>query len=478
MTLLEEETRKGNVPAEGPTTPPPCLLEWILETYPSYKAGWVHRLICSELERFSAAVARGESPRLMIFVPPRHGKTFIVSERFPVWHMGQHPDHGVVVSGYNLDLPKRSSKRARGIARDAKVMRHFSGFALDDEKQAVEEWETTAGGFYKAVGVGSALTGSGCHILVIDDPVKDREEADSETIRQKTWEWYTDVAATRLAPGGGIIVIMTRWHESDLAGMLLDAAKKGDEHADKWRVLRFPAIAEEDEYWEERLVRKAGEALHPERWPLHELLKKKALGLRTWLSLYQQRPTAAEGNILKRDMWRFYKVAPDDFDAACQSWDCKFKKGVGDFVSGQVWGRVGGRFYLLHRVRGRYGFGETKRAIKNTRRLYPEVPAILVEDAANGPAIVEELQEDIPGVIAVPPRGGKLARAQACVPYLEAGNVYLPDPDLPGNEWVAEFIEECAAFPQGAYDDDVDSFSQAVTFLARYAPFEPEAVEY
>lgn len=446
----------------------------MLASFPNYKAGWVHRKICQKLEEFSAAVARGESPRLMLMMPPRHGKSMIASERFPVWHLGQHPDHQIVVASYGQKLSNRFSKRARALARDPELHSFFPGLELDPDKQAIEEWETLEGGGYKAVGVGGALTGSGAHILVIDDPHKDREEADSETMRDKVWDWYTDTASTRLAPGGGIIVIMTRWHEDDLCGRLLKAADSPDENAERWEVLRFPAIAEEDEEF-----RREGEPLHAERYPLKALLRIRARNLRTWLALYQQRPTAPEGNLLKRDKWKLYRVLPE-LEYVIGSVDAAFKDSDGsDFVVLQVWGRAGARFYLLHQVRDRMGYAATKRAVLALKARFPEMSAIFIEDKANGTAVIEELGAEVPGIIAVNPLGGKVARAQAASDYLEAGNCYLPDPEaLEDAGWVYEFIEEAAAFPRGTHDDQVDAWSQAMAQLGRYEEFEPEGASY
>lgn len=453
----------------GPPPGVPRLLDWVVASSPGYLPGWVHREICTELEQFSRDVAAGRGPRLMIFMPPQHGKTTIVSERFPVWHMGQYPTHRIVDSAYNLSLPKRSSKRARNLARDEALMAPFPRFVLDPEKQGVEEWETTLGGYYKAVGVGGGLTGSGAHILIIDDPVKDREEADSETIRQKTWEWWTDTASTRLAPGGGVLLIMTRWHEDDLAGRLLESAKNNPD-APQWKVLRYPALADEDE-----AHRKAGEALHPERYSRAELLGKKAGNERTWLSLYQQTPTSPSGNIFKRSDWKRYSVLPASFDFQIQTWDLAFKDTDGsDYVACQVWQRTGGRFYLVHRLKERMGYKDTKLAIKNVSKRFPHARAIFVEDKANGPAVINDLADELPGLIPVNPMGGKIARAWAAQPYVAAGNCYLPDDAL--DPTIGEFIEQAATFPRGKHDDEVDAFTQGMAQMALYTEFEPEGV--
>lgn len=458
---LIEKQRRAQLKSQTPR-----LIDWVEESSPGYLTGWVHDEICKALEQFSRDVAAGLSPRLMIFMPPQHGKTTLCSERFPVWHMGQYPHHRVVDSAYALHLPKRSSKRARTLARDSKLMHHFPSFKLDPEKQGVEEWETTMGGYYKAVGVGGGLTGSGAHVLIIDDPVKDREEADSETIRNKAWEWWTDTASTRLAPGGGVLLIMTRWHEDDLAGRLLEQAKNTPT-LPQWKVMRFPAIAEENERY-----RQLGEALHPERYTEKMLSANKA-NSRTWSALYQQRPSSETGNIFKRSDWRYYKVAPSDFDYQIQTWDMTFKDTDGtDFVAGQVWQRTGGKFYLLYRLKQRMGYKEAKAAVKNTCKLFPMARAVFIEDKANGSAIINDLSDELPGLIPVNPMGGKVARAWAAEPYVSAHNCYLPEND----PTIGEFVEEHAHFPRGKHDDEVDAFSQGMAQMALYSEFEPEGV--
>jgi predicted phage terminase large subunit-like protein len=360
-------------------------------------------------------------------------------------------------------LSNKFSRRARSVARDPKTAEVFPDLKLDPERTAVEEWETTAGGGYKAVGVGSALTGSGAHILLIDDPVKDHVEADSETHRDNVWEWYDSTAGTRLMPGGGVIVIMTRWHDDDLAGRLLKRSKE-DPEADQWEVLSFPAIAEEDEHH-----RRKGEALHPERYGLRALMRRmKNMAHRFWVALYQQRPTVAEGQILKRAWWKEYRLTPKEMAAQCdrvvQSWDCTFKDTDGtDFVVGQVWGLKGADFYLLDEVRDRMDLPTTVKTVRSLSVKWPEAELKLVEDKANGPAVVATLKREIPGLVEVSPIGSKTARATAASVYLESGNTWLPEPKHLAS--VHDFVDECAAFPAGAHDDRVDAYSQAINRL-------------
>jgi predicted phage terminase large subunit-like protein len=448
------------------------LIDFARETAPGYLAGWFHHELGQALEEFSGAVARGESPRLMIFVPPRHGKSLLVSERWPVWHLGHHPAHHVVAASYGQDLSTKFSRRARSIARSRTATRRFPDLVLDAARTAVQEWETTLGGSFKAVGIGSALTGSGAHVLVIDDPVKDAAQAASATYREAVWEWYTHTAYTRLMPGGGVLLVMTRWHEDDLAGRLLAAEAAG---GDRWRVIRYPAIAEEPEPH-----RAVGEALHPERFSVERLERiRGAVGSRAWAALYQQRPSRVEGNLIRRAWWRFYREAPSlaQFDTILQSWDLSFKAAASsDYVVGQVWGRRGADRYLLDQVRDRLDFSSTVQAIRAMRAKWPQAGAILVEDKANGPAVISALGREIPGLIPVNPAGSKEARVAAVSPAIEAGNVWLPDPELA--PWVGDLLEEASAFPRGAHDDQVDALTQALHRFDTDTTFDYLGVSY
>ena len=183
------------------------LLQFTQMTHPSYSAGWVHDDICRRLERFSQEVAEKKSPRLMLLMPPRHGKSELASIRFPAWHLGHNPTHELINVGYNLELPMRFSRKVREVMRDPHYKAIFPDSQLDPDSQSAEAWNTTKGGGFTAAGVGGGITGKGAHVLVIDDPLKNQEEADSILVRDKLWDWYQSTAYTRLAPGGGVLVI-------------------------------------------------------------------------------------------------------------------------------------------------------------------------------------------------------------------------------------------------------------------------------
>ena len=252
-------------------------------------------------------------------------------------------------------------------------------------------------------------------------------------------------------------MIQTRWHQDDLAGRLLEAARAGE--GDQWRVVNFPAIAEHDEPH-----RKAGEALHPERYPLEQLRAiRAAIGSRDWEALYQQRPTPDGGAIFRAEWLRFWlpKDLPETFDRMCISWDMTFKDGDdSDYVVGQVWGRKGADFFLLDQIRGRMGFTATLAAFRTLAERWPQAQRKLVEDKANGPAVIDSLRHAVTGIIPVEPDGSKIARAHAVTTFFEAGNVRLPNPSVCG--WVADYVAELTTFPAAAHDDQVDATTQAL----------------
>jgi predicted phage terminase large subunit-like protein len=418
--------------------------------WPQFERAPHHELIISKLE----AVERGEIKRLMISMPPRNGKSFITSSIFPAWVLGRHPQHHIIFATYGQELSDDFGRRVRNFIADPVHQAIFPNCRLSEDSTAAHRFNIKAGGAYFAVGRGGPITGRGADLLLIDDPIKDREEANSGTIRRALHEWYESVAYTRLMPGGAIIIIQTRWHEDDLAGWLLR------EHtSENWDVLRLPAIAERDEGF-----RKEGEALWPERFPLSELERiRMAIGGRAWASLYQQRPAAAEGVIFKRDWWQFFSPPLTvKLDQIVQSWDTAFKKGTeNDFSACTTWGVAGDGYYLLHLWRERVEFPELKRVLASLAEEW-KPNAILVEDKASGQSLIQELKNStaLP-LIPVKVDTDKQTRAQAITPLIEAGKVFLPQ----SAPWVSDFVEEMACFPNGVHDDVVDATTQALNHL-------------
>lgn len=278
------------------------LLPFISEFKAGYSVGWVHKDICKRLREFAEAVERGENPRLMLFMPPRSGKSEIVSRNFPAWFLGRNPDKEIIACSYASSLANSFSRKVRDILRDPAYKHIFPQCELDKDNQAVEQWMTTEGGGYVSAGVGGSIVGKGAHVLIIDDPVKGREEAKSEKTKESIRDWYTGSAYTRLAPGGGVLIIMQRWAEDDLAGWLLaeDAANEDKATKEDWQVVLYPAIAEGDEKY-----RRKGEALHRERYDEKAFARiRRTVGERDWNALFQQNPLPDSGDYFREKMFK------------------------------------------------------------------------------------------------------------------------------------------------------------------------------
>ena len=409
--------------------------------------------------------------RLLLAMPPQEGKSHRIARWFALWTLIENPDTRVAIVSYEHGVARRWGRAIR----DEITMHPELGLRVRDDLAAQHEWQLDGhdGGVYTA-GIGAALTGRPVDLLIIDDPIKDREQADSETYRQRAWDWWTDVGSTRLAPGAPVVQVATRWHENDLAGLLIAA-----EDGHLWATLNIPAQADHDPAKGETdpLGREPGEFMTSARgrtvaqW---EAIKVRS-GSRTWNALFQGRPAPVEGGILKREWWRTYDAAQwierDNgarhglgFDEVIASWDLAFKDTkASDYVCGQVWGRRGADCFLLDQVHDRLSFVETVKAVRELAARWPQATLKLVEDKANGPAVISALAKKVPGIVPEEPTGSKEARASAVSPLIEAGNVYLPAPELA--PWIGGFIEECAAFPNGAHDDQVDAMSQALNRL-------------
>lgn len=425
-------------------------------------------LVCETLQR----IADGEQLSVLIEMPPRHGKSMTVTESFPSFYLGKNPNKRVIAAAYSDGLAKKFGRLNRN---------KFSEFApelfsqhLSDENAAVKDWgvEGNNGGMI-ATGIGGSLTGQGADLMIIDDPIKNMKEASSQLIRDNIWDEWEATLATRLHDGASVIVIMTRWHEDDLIGRLLKRSPRD------WIRLRLPAIAEDED---DMLGREIGEPLcrelgFDEEWAAQ---KKTEVGSRTWAALYQQRPSPAGGNIFKREWMRYYvrteqqkrdwglsddvAVLPVHYDKFAQSWDCTFKDtSKSDFVAGGVWARKGANFYLMDIDHRRMGFSETMKAIRKMSDKWPQARSKYIEDKANGTAVIEMLKDEISGITPVEPEGGKEARANAVSPLFEAGNVFLPHPNL--HSWSEDVVEELVSFPNAAHDDLVDMTSQALNQL-------------
>lgn len=463
------------------------LMYYVMRFEKNYKPGWVHWDICARLERFVKDVEDRKSPRLMLLMPPRHGKSTLASINFPSWTLGKHPEWEIINAAYALSLTADFSKLIRARMR---TMEYTSLFKvnLDDDAQQIEGWKTQAGGAYRPVGVGGPLTGKGAHILIIDDPIKDAEEADSETIRKKLHDWYGSTAYTRLAPGGGVLIIQTCWHDDDLVGHELikesTLRREGvpDAELENWEVVRYPALATSDEYIEEstgkighdddsllkrgyRLVRKIGEALHPDRFPV-ALLKKiqRTLTPRHWSALYQQNPVPDEGAYFEKGWMKLY-VEPFSFEhmTPIQAWDLALgEKKTNDYTVGLAgymdWH---GNVYIAEMLRARMKSNDTAEAIVELGKRHnahilgveygKEFLAIrpLVEDYMRSKNISITIDEDLK------PLTDKISRARKAQAMMQLGQIWFPSNQL----WVDDIKHELLRFPGGVHDDIVDALA-------------------
>lgn len=421
--------------------------------WPQYTAADYHRRIATWLAR----VARGLCKRLMIFAPPRHGKSMLTSQFFPPWYMGRNPDHHIIATTYAQDLANDFGRNVRNIVSSDFYGTVFPTVSIATDSQAQNRFHVNLGGAYFGVGVGGAITGRGAHLLLIDDPVKGREEAESETIRRRTHEWYASVARTRLMPGGAIVIIQTRWHEDDLAGWILR-----EQSHEGWTILNFPALAEPGDI----MGRMEGDALWPEKYPVESLADiKKAVGSREWESLYQQRPSAREGAIFKREWWQYWRGLPPVHSGIIQSWDTAFKDGEeNDYSVCTTWmvGRT--QYYLLDCWRERVEYPELKKAAQGLAAKW-NPNAVLIEDKASGQSLIQELRRNtrLP-IIPVEVDKNKINRAYPLTPQWEAGKIAIKE----GAPWTQDVIDEMASFPSGAHDDIVDSVTMAVAYIAAH----------
>lgn len=432
---------------------------WLKLSSPGWNWDWRHlKLLRTYLDR----VTSGEIKRLAISMPPQHGKSEMTTVRYPVWRLLKQPGLRVAVTAYSGDHANRFSRRARRIAYKMPI--EF------DDRGAVSEWETTAGGGYRAVGVGGGITGNPVDLLLIDDPIKSREDAESDSYRRKLKEWYTDDLYTRLQPGAAVIIIQTRWHEDDLIGWILENDAVG-----AWTALNLPALAEEKD---DMLGREIGEALCPDRFTREDLLDfKRVLGT-SFEGLYQGRPVAKGGNIVRRAWLEpLVMVCPRDAKRV-RYWDKAATQGDGDYSSGVLIARdANGVFYIEDVVRGQWSARERNKIMIATAERDADmygVGAVQVWAEQEGGSGGKESAEltiqllaghDVHVEIA---SGSKTVRFQPFAAQAEAGNVKVLR-----RHWSEEYIREIIVFPSGKHDDQADATSGAINKLCLIPQAQP-----
>ncbi|MER1952432.1 MAG: phage terminase large subunit [Aerococcus urinaeequi] len=448
------------------------LIDFVSYTMPNFQQGWFNKIIAQELQQFYYGVMAGKQPRLLIQAPPRSGKSELFSRRFPAWAFGKNPDLQMIAASYSADLSSRMNRDVQRIIDSQEYSDIFpetsfstntSGVANSNKNIRNSEIFEIAGhsGAYRSAGVGGGITGMGADIAIIDDPVKDAKEANSQTVRDSVWDWYTSTFYTRLSPKSGILLGMTRWHEDDLAGRLLEEAKKG---GDQWRVVSFPAIAEQDEEY-----RNEGEALHPERYNIEHLSKiKKAVGTQTWNALYQQRPSSKGGDIIKGAWFKRYSVLPRMKRIIITADTAQKTKQHNDYSVIIVAGLgVDGGLYIVDLIRGKWEAPELEQKLSDVWNKYRSmsVHKVYIEDKSSGTSLIQNIQrkQRIP-VEGVQVDTDKYTRVLGVQGYIESGYIYLPN----DAEWIEDFIKECEAFTatdSHKHDDQVDAMVMAITEL-------------
>jgi predicted phage terminase large subunit-like protein len=422
------------------------------------------------------AVADGQIKRLIIQAPPRHGKSQLTSRLFPAYFLRRHPERWVGLASYGAEL-------ADSLSREARQFFTEDGGPIDPASRAVNRWGTLDRGGMWAVGVAGAATGKGFHLGVIDDPVKDANQADSAGYKAAMKDWWDAVYSTRLEPGGAMVVIQTRWALDDLTGFLLskedEALDRGSE-PERWHVIDLAAIAlPQAEYTplpasctREPDWRQPGEALCPERYPIEQLRKTEGtMATRWWQALYQQQPTVAGGNLFQREWFRYYDPAQIDQSQIVRtlaSLDCTFKSTSGsDFVALTIWSQCADGMFLRDVINQRLGFIDTLALLATVWHRW-HFGELLVEDAANGPAVIDTLSRESSGYLirSVRPLGGKEARANAAAPWYEQGRVWHPT----GAGWLQPYEDQLLGFPGAAHDDMVDSTTQVLNYVSGTGP--------
>ena len=427
---------------------------------------WHIEVIAATLE----ACRRGEISRLIINLPPRHLKSICASVAFPAWVLGRNPAAQIMCVSYAQDLSDKLARDCRTIMNARWYQALFSTRPAS-RKPALQEFETRQHGYRLATSVGGVLTGRGADFIIIDDPLK-ADEATSETQRRSANEWFDHTLYSRLnsKQTGCIILIMQRLHEDDLVGHVLEQ--------EDWKVLSFPAIAEKDEEFvierpfggRTRFSRRKDDVLHPER-ESREVLDRiwRALGEYDFAAQYQQAPAPLGGGMVKLEWFPRYQLddLPDRFDQIVQSWDTANKVSeLSNYSVCTTWGINGTRIYLLHTLRQRLDYPELKRAVREQWQAYGAT-VVLIEDRASGTQLIQELKvEGLHAVTGYTPEGDKIMRLHAQTATIENGFVYLPQ-EAP---WLAAFLQELTTFPNGKYNDQVDSTSQALAWHKQAPP--------
>lgn len=437
------------------------------------------RMLCDYLER----VERGEINRLIIEMPPRHGKSQTASVYFPAWFLDRHPDKRVILTSYEAGFAATWGRQVRNlIASNYERLR----VRISPDSSAASRWNTTMGGGMVTAGVGGAITGRGADLLIIDDPIKNFRDANSSNVREAIWQWWTSTAFTRLEPGAAVIIIMTRWHQDDLVGRVLrqdaddnwDLDEGEDDGEERWHRITLPAISEGDDM----LGREPGQALWPERFPLKRLLRRKGrFGSYVWDALYQQRPTAPGGAVFRPENFR-NRFDPTSLQRQREvvgrwiSWDTALKDEEDDAYTVGVVAELMAdyRLHIREVVRARWQFPELVAGVTSLAAKWNHddlLRDVVIEDKASGISLLQTLRLQAPDwlssrLVAITPTADKLTRAKQASVWTQNGSVCLPEPGATV-PWLLDFETELFGYPQSPYADQVDAFDQCVIWLER-----------
>lgn len=418
--------------------------------------------VCEALDQFLDDARQGKRPILVLQAPPQHGKSEIVSRRLPAYIFGRWPDARIAACSYAKDLAVDMNRDVQRIMMSDEYREAFPDVWLNPKRVVTLEGQalrnsdrfdiTGHKGYYVCTGVKGPLTGKSVDIGIIDDPIKNAEEARSGTVKRAIKNWYDTVFLTRMSKTSGQIIMATAWAVDDLSALVMESNPNA-------RSLKFKAIQDD------------GTALVPSLHSVEKLLQLKSIMPPSyWAALYDSSPVIEGGNIFQTDWIKTYKDAEIPvFDEIIQSWDMTFKDTAGsDLVCGQIWGRRRASYYLLDQILARMSFTASLEAVLAFRARWPEATGILIEDKANGPAIIDALKGKVPGVIPIEPDGSKIARAFAVTPLWQAGNVFIPA----NAPWRPDFDKEMISFPNAAHDDQVDAMTQALRYLAPHGEWD------
>lgn len=435
------------------------------------KLNWTpgHDLICEYL----TAVWLGQFKRLLINCPPRYGKSSITTILWPVWLWLQSPTLAFLCCSYEIDLSLNHNLDRRALMSSAWFRGMFGNFfQLATERSQAGEFQNMQGGLMQAASVNSKAQGRGGDYIIVDDPLS-ADAAFSETFRNETNSWFEHQLPQRLndPAQSRIVLVAQRLHQNDPCGFLLAQEET------EWTLLKLALIAEEDEVWTFPISgrvwkRKKGECLDPKRWS-PRVVKERQRNRLIWSGQFQQEPISATGNLVHSDEIVYYGgrdpvtgvmdgSLPDTFDRKIISVDCSFKGTAGaDYVALVVVGVVGARRYLLHVTNARLDLTGTENEIRNARALFAPISGTLVEETANGAAIISRLKEEIPGLVAISPEGGKMSRMQATAPEFQARNWFIER----NGPWTHKVVEQLTMFPVCKHDDLADAISQCSIWL-------------